>query len=458
MSRSWVRQSGGWDKAAVLTLLLLVVCLLFGGASQKHALRLAMVELTALPLIGVAALRAWDRSAWTRHRFAVSILLAAAAIPLVQLVPLPPAAWSALPGREEGLLALEIAGLTPRWAPISVAPDMTWRSFLALLPGAAVFLGALLTGERWQQRYVHLVFLGLAVSFLLGLAQVLVSSSFYPWPTTTRGTVAGLFANRNHLATLCVVSLPLASAIIGGAGRPGSGEKMAFGIGVAVVAVAVVTVGATQSRAGVGLLGPSLVLSGLIAWAAAGKARLGPAPLALAGAAGAGLLIVALLGLNPILDRFDSSAPPEARFERWPTVVEAAEAHLPTGAGFGSFARVYRQVETLEGLGPTFFNQAHNEYLETWLEGGWLSVGLLIAFIIWFGRRARAAWSAPAGPTADMARAASVGLLMILLHSGIEYPLRTVTLMAVFALLAAILELGPRDVQVISRRRIRRPT
>jgi O-antigen ligase len=147
-----------------------------------------------------------------------------------------------------------------------------------------------------------------------------------------------------------------------------------------------------------------------------------------------------------------------ARFERWPTVIEAAEAHLPIGAGFGSFERVYWTVETLEELDATSFNRAHNEYLETWVEGGWLSVAVLIAFLIWFGKRAWAAWRAPPGATADMARAASAGLLIILLHSGVEYPLRTVTLMAIFALLAAILELGPQDVLATSRRRVRRST
>lgn len=457
MSHSWMRQVGRWDKAAVATLALLLICLLFGGASQKHAVRLTIVELVALPMIGLAALRAWDQSVWTRHRFAISILLSAAAIPLVQLIPLPPAVWGALPGRGDGVLALEIAGLSPGWVPMSVAPDLTWRSFLALLPAAAVFLGALLTGGTYHRNYVHLLFLGLAVSFLLGLAQVLVGGPVYPWPTTTQGTVAGLFANRNHLATFCLVVLPLAAAVIGAASRQGPDGRLAFAVGIAVVAVAVVTVAATQSRAGIGLLGPSLVFSALIVRAAAGRARFSPAALGLSAAAGAGLILVAVLGLGPILDRFDSSAPPEARFERWPTVVVAAEGHLPMGAGFGSFERVYWTVETLEELDPTSLNRAHNEYLESWVEGGWLSVAVLIAFLIWFGRRAWSAWSAPPGATADMARAASVGLLMILMHSAVEYPLRTVALMAVFALLAAILELGPQDLQATSRRRVRRP-
>lgn len=449
-----MKQAARWDKVTVATLLLLAACFLMGGASQKHALRLTLTELASLPLLGLALLRAWDRAIWLKHRLSVCILLATAALPLLQLIPLPPAIWGALPGHEEGLLALEIAGLSAGWTPISVAPDMTWRSFLAFLPAAAVFLGVLLTCDAAHRSYVNLLFIALVLSFLLSIFQAIVGSAVYPWPNTSRDTIAGLFANRNHLATLCVVTLPLAAAIVGASARHRSAGRNAFVIGLAVTCIAVITVAATRSRAGIGLLGPSLVFSALIVWSAVGKARIGPAALGLAGAAGAALVVVGALGLAPILDRFDPSAPPEARFERWPTVVKAAEAYLPTGAGFGSFERVYRTVETLEELDATSFNRAHNEYLEAWLEGGWLSIGVLIAFLIWYGRRTWAAWRAPPGATADLARAASVSILMILLHSTVEYPLRTVTLMAVFALLAAILELGPRAPRVTSRRRV----
>jgi O-antigen ligase len=435
-----------WDGVGIATCALLALCFLLGGASQKHALRLAIVELAALPVIGLVLLRAWDQSAWARHKLALSIMAGAAAIPLIQIIPLPPGVWGALPGREDGVLALEIAGLTPGWSPASVAPDMTWRSFLALLPAIAVFLGVLTTSWSTHRLYVHLIFLALALCFVLGLAQVAVGDAAYLWPTTTRGTVTGLFANRNHLATLCLSSLPLAAAVVGGAARKGSRGRASFWLGLAVIALAVVTIAATRSRAGVALLGPALIVSGVIFWAAAGRARLGPAALGLAGAAGLSLALVAAVGLGPILARFDSSVPPEARFERWPTVAEAAQAYLPVGAGFGSFERVYRSVETLEELDATSFNRAHNEYLELWLEGGWLSVALLVCFLWWYVKRSLVVWRAPAGTSWDMARASSAGLFVILVHSFAEYPLRTVTVMAVLAFLAATLELGARGV------------
>ena len=103
-----------------------------------------------------------------------------------------------------------------------------------------------------------------------------------------------------------------------------------------------------------------------------------------------------------------------------------------------------RSVEPLEQLDPTFFNHAHNEYLETWLEAGWLGAGLIIAFLIWYGRRLWAAWKAGPSRERDLQRAASIALLAMLAHSGVDYPLRTATLAVLFALCAAILEKAGR--------------
>jgi O-antigen ligase len=106
----------------------------------------------------------------------------------------------------------------------------------------------------------------------------------------------------------------------------------------------------------------------------------------------------------------------------------------------GSFDPIYRSVEPLDELDATYFNQAHSEYLEIWLEAGWPGVAIVLAFLIWFGRRSWAIWRSGPGSEADFARAASVGILTILVHSVAEYPLRTVTMMATLALLCAIVE------------------
>jgi O-antigen ligase len=431
---------GQQGRVALATLILLALCVFLGGSSRQHALRLSIVEIAALPLLAMAGLRLFDLGAVSQHRFALSIAAAAAAIPLFQLIPLPPGIWTALPGREQAVLALEVAGIEPGWTTLSLTPDSTWRAFLALLPPMAIFL-ATLTLDKSALRIALWWLLALtAASIALAMAQVVAGGdAFYPWSITTRGYATGFFANRNHLATLCLLALPVTAILAAGGVRRGEEGRVAVWVGVLFMILAVVALGAIRSRAGVLLVGPVLGLSGLCAWIAMGRGRPGPALLAMIAGAGAAITLVAALGLAPILARFDPERA-EPRFERWPTVAEAAQAHLPVGAGMGSFDPIYRSVEPLNELTATYFNQAHNEYLEIWLEAGWLGVAGVLAFLVWFGLRSWAAWRAGSGSEADLARAASAGILVVLVHSVAEFPLRTVTLTAVLALLCAILE------------------
>jgi O-antigen ligase len=432
---------GQQGRVALATLILLAFCVFLGGSSRQHALRLSIVEIAALPLLAMAGLRLFDVGGLSAHRFALSIAAAAAAIPLFQLIPLPPWVWTALPGREQAVLALEVAGIAPGWTTVSLTPDATWRAFLALLPPLAVFVAALALDKAALRTTLWAVLALTAVSLVLAMAQVVSGGydALYAWSIARRGEASGFFANRNHLATLCLLTLPLAAVLATGSARRGDEGRTAVWLGVLFMIVGVVALGVIRSRAGILLAGPVLGLSGLCAWVAMGRGRPGPALLAMAAGTGAAVTVVAAFGVAPILARFDTQRA-ELRFERWPTVAEAAQAHLPVGAGMGSFDPVYRSVEPLNELTATYFNQAHNEYLEIWLEAGWLGVAGVLAFLVWFGLRSWAAWRAGSGSEADLARAASAGILVVLVHSVAEFPLRTVTLTAVLALLCAILE------------------
>ena len=114
---------GQWNIVAVAAMVLLAFSFAFGGASQGHALRLALVELASLPLLVLATDRLLKDGQWREHRFAIGLAAAIVAIPLIQLIPLPPAVWTRLPGRDQMVVALEIAALQPGWAPLSMAPD-----------------------------------------------------------------------------------------------------------------------------------------------------------------------------------------------------------------------------------------------------------------------------------------------------------------------------------------------
>lgn len=437
-------------------LVLLVASLLLGGGNRLHEVRLALVELAALPLLVLAIFAIGRQQAWKVHPFAFGLILALAGLPLLQLIPLPPQIWESLPGRAPMARALEIAGITPSWGTLSLTPDRTWRSFLALLPPLAMFAGALLFEPTDRRRLVMVLLGGVAVSIAFGALQVTGdSATFYLWSTTTLGTVVGFFANRNHFATLCLMTLPFAAVLGAAVVRQRAGNRTVMWASAVLIGLIVIALGAIRSRAGIIILPPTLILSFIAAWMASGRGR--PHPFLLAGAGGVLLAMtaVAVFALTPLLARFDTAGAREGRFENWPIVAEAANTYLPLGSGLGSFDSVYRSVEPAERLDNTFFNQAHNDYLESWLETGWLGAAFLIAFLIWYGRRTWSAWRGGVSSERDLQRAASIAIGAVLIHSAADYPLRTETIAVVFALCAAILELASRSTSERSARSAR---
>lgn len=445
LNKTW---KGQWDAVAIAAVILLALSFVFGAASQNHALRLALVELASLPLLVLASGRLIQTGEWREHRFALGLLAAVVAIPLIQLIPLPPAVWTGLPGRDQMVLALELAGLAPGWVPLSVSPDRTWGSALALAPAAAFFLAMLSLSAIQRERMVQICLAAAIAGILLGAAQLASGGdALYLWNWTGAGSVTGFFANRNHLASLVLIALPFAVVFGAATLRRRDRRTSALWFGALFAGLVIVALAAIRSRAGITLFAPVMVVSLLAAWIAAGRGRPGPGLLVLVGSVGAALTAVAILALPPILARFDTENQLEGRSDRWPLIAETAQTYLPLGSGMGSFDAVYRSVEPLEQLDSTFFNQAHNEYLETWLEAGWLGIGLILAFLVWYFRRSWTAWKAPPSRDGDLQRAASIGIGVLLLHSVGDYPLRTVTLAVVFALCCGLVELARRSDQ-----------
>jgi len=434
-----------WTPAAIAAGVLLLAAVLFGGASRQHELRLALVELAALPagLLGLLVL--WRSGAWTDHRLALGLAGATVALPLLQLIPLPPGIWTAFPGRQQSVLALELIQQSASWTTLTLTPDKTWRSVLALLPPVGMLLACLASPTLTLSRLFKLLLAGLIAAIALGAAQLASGGdSLYPWPTTDAGNVVGFFANRNHLATLCLIGLPFMAVIGGATIRRRTPRPQVFWFSVLGIALVLVALAAIRSRTGVVLAGPVLIASLAAAWVAAGRGK--PSRLLLGGAIASiivgGLIVVFAMG--PILDRFDNAAANVGRAEKWPIVAEAASTYLPLGSGIGSFDAVFRSVEPLDQLDATFFNQAHNDYLESWLETGWLGLALLGVFLFWYTRRAWTAWRGRPSTLGDLQRAASIGVGAVLVHSFVDYPLRPATIATVFAMCCAVLELTNR--------------
>jgi len=300
--------------------------------------------------------------------------------------------------------------------------------------------------RQHHERLVRLCVGGAIIAILLGGAQLASGGErLYPWETTSAGSVNGFFANRNHLASYVLIALPFAVVLGAATLRRGDRRPVGLWAGALFAGLAVVALAAIRSRFGIVLFVPVMLASLLAAWIAAGRGRPGAGLLVFLGATAAAMTAVAVLALPPILARFDTQGAPEDRFERWPLVAEAAETYLPLGSGIGSFDAVYRSVEPIHELDGSFFNQAHNDYLETWLEAGWIGAAVIIGFMIWYFRRCWSAWRARPARERDLQRAASIGIGVLLIHSFGDYPLRTATLAVVFALCCGLLELSRRS-------------
>ncbi len=422
----------------VLTAVLIIAAALLGGANRGAPLRLALVELISLPVAVLAILRLARGEAAIPTRRAVwplVLLGLIVALPLLQLIPLPPAIWTRLPGLGPRLEAVTLAGLPVPWAPISLTPDETGRMALALAPPSAMVLAMLALGQAPARRLTALWLALAAAGLVLGVGQMAAPQGgpAYLFAVTNVGSLVGLFANRNHEAAFLLALLPFAAALAA-SGRTSRRGLTPWLAGLFIV-IAVVALGVIRSRAGVVLAGPSLAAALLIlGLGARGNGSWRPAAF-LASALIVALAAVATFSLAPVLERFAPQANAELRFEAWPYVIAAARAHQPLGAGLGSFDRVFQAVEPLNLVVPSYFNHAHNEVLELWLETGWAGVALMAAFLIWFLRASFDAWRS----SSSLTRAASAATLLLLAASMTDYPLRTETLAVLLAFCCGLL-------------------
>lgn len=446
-SRSAVPPWTDWRRQTDFLILsvLLVLVALGGGSAFADTLSLIYVRLAA-----VAALTAFlltpAQADWRAFRVPFVLLALLAVLIAVQLIPLPPALWTALPGRAPYVEAATALGVAQPWRPLSLTPDLTANSLVSLVVPAAVLLGfAKIDAAQRQHLLLGFIILCLA-SMLLGVIQFAGGerSALYLYKRTYNGMPVGLLANRNHQAAMLACLFP---ALRVWTLSPAPSAKwmrnrawLALAIGVAAVPVIL----ATGSRAGILLALGSLIAcftlfsagprradtpaTGLQSmWLRIGIPALLVAMVLATWRFGRALSIQRLTGQGPAVEE-------DLRFQFAPYVVRIIEASFPFGTGFGSFDPVFRQYEPDAALKNTFFNHAHNELLELLMTAGVAGAALLAAFLIWW--IASLASALRTRPQTRYARYMLLGGTMIgtmLAASLVDYPLRTPLLEGWFA-------------------------
>jgi O-antigen ligase len=434
------------DLAYAGTMLFVVfVSLIFGGGTRQGLWSDALVQIVSLPLLAVAILRLKALASPSEFRLALFVIGAVIVVPILQLVPLPPRIWTILPGRAEVAEAYRAAGVPLPFLPVSLEPLTTLRSLLSLLPAIAVFLGVLSLRRQAEFRWLLLLIFAVAVVGagleLLQLAGGVHSPlRFYEITNVHRGV--GFFANSNHQAAFLYATIGYV-AIWAGLARRDRSAKVAFRLTVAAVLVVAIVIGlvATQSRFGV-LLALAAGFCGIpLAAGLASEANRGRIVKLALVANGLALLLAFLFGFAGFADRISEGLSSDVRWPAARITWKAAVDHFPFGSGIGTFAPIYQRYEPVHYLAETYVNRAHNDWLEAWLEGGVASAAVICALLGCYVFLAYRSWR-PADPNARLvayARAGSVCIALLMVHSLLDYPLRTTALTVMVAISCAFM-------------------
>ena len=434
------------------TSFVVVLAMLF-GAGGIQGWSDAVVQLAALPLLAWALFRLNPSQLGRGGQWAIVLLCAILALPLLQLIPLPPSLWSGLPGRREFASGYEAAGMALPWLPISLDPPATRLGLLSLLPATAIFLAMLSLEQRSRRILIVPIFIVVFASVVLDLQQTWdgPDSPLRFYASTERFRAVGFFANSNHNAAFLYCAIPFAIAWAIGLVLD---RRRNRAIGLALLALLTLTIifglATTQSRAGLALLFVAGLSGLLLAWRH-DRGQSGRRLLRFAIAANVIALILAFqFGFVTLMQRVEGKGIEDMRWPVYRITSQAAIANLPFGSGFGTFVPVYDKFAPRTLLAENYVNQAHNDWLDLWLTGGVPALILVLGFLAWLGVAPFRLWGSaqPEAPVLDLAlaQAASIVIVLLLLHSVVDYPLRTPTLSVLFAMACAFL-IPPRKVE-----------
>ncbi|HEY9090458.1 O-antigen ligase family protein [Parasphingorhabdus sp.] len=444
-----------------------------GGSSRDDVQSLVFLRPLAI-LFGAYALTRMDREAWRGRTFPLIIALALAGLMVLQLIPLPPQIWTALSGRQIFADIADLAGISQPWRPLTLSPSRTLNSLFSLaIPITAMMLYLNLDGPRRKQAVAVLIVLA-CISALWAAFQLTGSprGPLYIYNITNNGSAVGLFANRNHQAVLLAAAIVMLGWYAASHPVAAKLASLKFYAGISAIFVLVPLVFVTGSRSGLLLMAPALVAAIILVYFGRytaesqlsattqsssrrrhRKKRFNSRQIILFSSITLVIILAALsiyfsrsLAFDRLFGRADVE---ELRGQLVPILTRMISDYFPWGSGFGSFEHVYRIYEPQEFLTPNYLNQAHNDWLQFPIEGGLLAILIAAAALIWGGKQlfvlARN-WKYT-HYTKYAAVMAAIVMLLFLVGSIVDYPLRVPSLIALFAVMACIFSDSMQAVQ-----------
>lgn len=451
----------GWVAIALLGM----VVAFLGGSSRPDA-----VQLIALrPLAGLFLIAAFyfsSRAGFAPVRPLLALFGLFAGWMAIQLIPLPPALWQMLSGRE-AVTALDSAvGLEGVWRPVSMVPSRGMNALASLVVPAAGLLLAAALGVRARTLLLAIVMIG-ALDGIVAVVQIGGGGGgeLYFYSITNRNAPVGLFANQNHSAVFSALSLVIVAHLATDDDLAFRHSWMRAGLGgLFLFLLMVALVG--ESRAGLLATVLALAASGFLMWQYVATRRLSKSKRSRSGGrsrrralainpkwllAIAFIVVAALVVAFVALDRSPAFAAIAERgqFEniRWqilPVLGDMAATYWIVGSGFGSFEEVYHIFEPDTLMLPSYINQAHNDWAQLVIEGGLPAVTIAFAALAGFVRGLAAIASSPDVPIGRLVFWLTV-MTIIMTASLVDYPMRTpiFQLVAVWLALVFVRERDP---------------
>lgn len=420
----------------------LVLVFATGGSSRADVPFLFILRPAAI-LMAAYGVSTMHKEHMVACRYPLALAGAILVLTIAHLVPLPPAIWHGLPGRDLVQAIDAKVGLAGQWRPISLVPSKTLNALYALsVPVSTVIVAAQLDIED-RVRTLRMALLLSCVSALVGLLQAagIPISLYHSVGRPQTIEAAGLFANQNHQAALLAAMIPMMAIMVQLHSRQGRSVRLLKPLIAAGIVTTVILLIVTGSRSGLALgviaLGFTLFY-GLLQIDWLDRMSTGVAA-GIKLAAGAGLVVIAtavtvLASRGMALNRLETLGS-DLRPKLWASIVPILPGYQPWGTGIGSYVEVYRWHEPMALLRETYSNHAHNEYLEIALTAGIPGLLLLLVAAImtivtlWRHRRG-------VQPATLLARLGATIIVILACASITDYPLRTPLLSTVFALAA----------------------
>lgn len=354
------------------------------------------------------------------------------------LIPLPPDIWTKLEGRlfvAEGYTQLDLN--TP-WLPISLHPEKTFFSLFDFLPVIAVGLITLLSPNKAELSLARQIILTLAAaSAFLGLVQILSGgTNFRMYDTFNVNRPIGFFSNTNHFASFMAMSIPLSAwTIYNIKNEIKSPWRSIFdkAMGGTTLVLAISGVLLSGSSAGYLILLYCFPFTMIILY----QKNLRTKILSIAIYSIILLLLIDFFVFSgevwQFLDKFTVSSS-TSRIEILNNSLNWRQQFGLLGIGPGAFENIYQMKDTKIIINNIYVNNVHNDYVQIFIELGLPGLIVLISFLVWYFLKVFS-FIKKSSQHYKLIAIYLLSLSIPILHSFVDYPLRTIAISATFTFL-----------------------